>query len=141
MELEQLMPHQPPMLLVTRVTLAEEDGGEAEAVFGRGGLFVRPDGSVDEAVHFELVAQTFAACTAVWRAGAGRGAGPEKGYLTSLRSLKIHGAADAGKTLRIRAKAAGRVEDFLIVDGGVTQDGRAIASCQVMILVPGGSSL
>lgn len=129
------------MLLVDRVTVAEKDGGEAEAIFSRDSLFARPDGLVDEAVHFELVAQAFAACTAVWRARTGQGAGPEQGYLTSLRSLTIHDAAYMEKMLSIRAKATGRVEDFLIVDGEVTQEGQMLASCQVMILVPGGSSL
>lgn len=137
-DIAPLMPHRPPMLLVERVVAVEDDGGEAEARFGRDSLFVRSDGMVDEAVHFELVAQTFAACAVVRRALANVGGEPETGYLASLRSLAVHGRVRAESTLRIRAKTASRVEDFFVVDGEVSQDGRLLASCQLTILTPKG---
>lgn len=140
-DIRPLMPHQPPMLLVNRVITAGEDGGEAEALFADGSLFALPDGRVDEAVHFELVAQAFAACTAARKAQAGEKPGPETGYLTSLRSLTVHGDAYTERAVRVRVRLAGRVEDFFIIEGEVSQDGRPLASCQVTILVPGGSTL
>lgn len=139
-DLAALMPHQPPMLLIRRVIRAERDGGEAEALFPNGGLFATPEGLVDEAVHFELIAQTFAACTAVWKARTGGDGEPEAGYLASLRSMEIHAPARAGEPLMVRAGVSGRVEDFFIVEGEVNQGGCRVASGQVTILVPGGAS-
>ena len=128
------------MLLVRRVVRVERDGGEAEALFEDGDLFAAAGGLVDEAVHFELIAQTFAACTAVWKVRTGGSGGPEAGFLASLRSLEVHGPARTGEILTVSAGAAGQVEDFFVVDGEVRQGDRCVATGQVTIFVPGGAS-
>lgn len=133
-DLRAIMPHQPPMLLVRRLLEAGDDEAEAEAYFDDDNPFAA-GGRVDEAVHLELMAQTFAASMGAKMARSPRAG---MGYLTSLKSLAVHGGAKTGEALRIKIRLTGRVENFFIIAGEVSQNDSLLAEGQVTILVPEG---
>ena len=134
--LEDIMPHRPPMLLLRRLLAVDANGATAEARFDSDSPFARPGGLLDEAVHFELMAQTFAAFMAVRHAREGTRAGA--GYLTSLRDVAILGAAWLGDSLRVTIRLVGEVEGFFIVRGEVTRNTEKLAEGQVTIFLPEG---
>lgn len=134
--LEDIMPHRPPMLLLRRLIEAGENGAAAEALFAADSPFARADGTVDEAVHFELMAQTFAAFMAVKNLRAGTRAGD--GYLTSLKNVAIRRPARAGEALRVAIRLIGAMEGFFVIQGEVSQNAETLAEGQVTILIPEG---
>lgn len=134
--LEDVMPHRPPMLLLRRLLDVGDNGASAEARFDSDSPFARLGGVVDEAAHFELMAQTFAAFMAVRHAREGTRAGA--GYLASLRDVAILGAARLGEALRVTVRLVGEVEGFFVVQGEVARNSQKLAEGQVMIFLPEG---
>lgn len=134
--LENIMPHRPPMLLLRRLLEIDDNGAMAEARFDSDSPFARPGGLVDEAVHFELMAQTFAAFLAVRHAQEGMRAGT--GYLTSLRDVSVLGAAKLGEPLWVTIRLIGEVEGFFVVHGEVVRNSEKLAEGQVTIFLPEG---
>ena len=128
-----LIPHQPPMLLVDRLIRLTEDEAVSETVFPPdNSIFVKSDGEVEEAALFEMMAQTFAAFAAAGRGGFW----PSAGYLVGVKRMKIHGPASAGVPVEVSVKIISRVEDFSVVDGEVRQGGRLLAAGQITVFVP-----
>lgn len=58
---EQLLPHRPPMLLISRLLERQGDSAVAEAIIPRKGLFVDPDKGILPEFFIEIIAQTMAA--------------------------------------------------------------------------------
>ncbi|MDR1657000.1 MAG: hypothetical protein LBT47_05520 [Deltaproteobacteria bacterium] len=127
-----LIPHRPPMLLVDRLVSLTGQEAVSESVFSAESIFLKGDGSVEEAVLFEMMAQTFAAATAVESGGEG----PKTGYLVGLKRVIIYGSAQAGVPVAVRVKTISQVDDFSVVEGEVHQGGRLLAVGQVTIFVP-----
>ena len=127
-----LIPHRPPMLLVDRLVKLAGDMAISETVFAPDSIFLKDGGRVEEAVMFEMMAQTFAASAAADRGGPG----PAAGYLVGLKRVVIHGPALAGATVEVRVKVISRVEDFSVVDGEVRQGGQLLAAGQITVFVP-----
>lgn len=132
MNIQGLIPHQPPMLLVDRLVHLQDDEAVSETVFSPDSIFLKDDGRLEEAALFEMMAQTFAAAMA---AGQG-GPGPAAGYLVGLKRLKIQGPARPGETVRVEVKIISRVDDFSVVQGEVSQGGHLLASGQITVFVP-----
>ncbi len=58
---EQLLPHRPPMLLISRLLERQGDTAVAEAIIPRDGLFVDPEKGLLPEYFIEIIAQTMAA--------------------------------------------------------------------------------
>ncbi|MDR2945540.1 MAG: hypothetical protein LBV79_02170 [Candidatus Adiutrix sp.] len=132
MNIEGLIPHRPPMLLVDRLVELSADEAVSETVFGPGSLVVREDGRVEEAALFEMMAQTFAAFAAAGREGPG----PAAGFLVGLKRLTVHSPARIGSPVLVRVKIISRVEDFSVVEGEARQGGQLLAAGQITVFVP-----
>lgn len=127
-----LIPHRQPMLLVDRLVRLAEDEATSETVFDPDSIFLKADGRVEEAALFEMMAQTFAAATAAQRDGPG----PAAGYLVGLKRVTIHGPARADETVIVRVKIISQVEDFFVVEGQVHQGVKLLAAGQITVFVP-----
>lgn len=127
-----LIPHQPPMLLVDRLVRLTGDEAVSETVFRPDSIFLKDDGQVEEAALFEMMAQTFAAFAAAGREGSG----PSAGYLVGVKRLKIHKPALAGAPVEVRVKIVSRVENFSVVEGEARQGGQLLAAGQITVFVP-----
>lgn len=130
--IQGLIPHQPPMLLVGRLIHMTNDEALSETTFEPDSIFLKNDGSIEEAALFEMMAQTFAAASAAGHDGPG----PSAGYLVGIKRLKIQGPAMAGQPVEVRIKIISRVEDFSVVEGEVRQGARLLAAGQITVFVP-----
>ena len=66
-----LIPHRPPMLTVGELTALENDSAVSRTIFGQNSPFADERGQIEEAVLFEMMAQTFAAAVAAEYDGHG----------------------------------------------------------------------
>lgn len=130
--IQGLIPHQPPMLLVDSLIYLEDDEAISETVFAPNSIFIKNNELIEEAALFEMMAQTFAAASAAGRDGPG----PSAGYLVGIKRLKIQGSARAGQPVEVRVKVISRVEDFSVVEGEVRQGARLLATGQITVFVP-----
>lgn len=137
-----LLPHRPPMLLVTQLLSVE--GGENPAVVAE--ATIAPDcpaltpvengpARLEPEAFVELIAQAFAASAGYARAVAG--APPQSGMLVGLRRVE-YGAplpVTAGATLTIQAQTTGGFGDFSIVAGTVMLDDTVLASAECKLFI------
>lgn len=132
--IDGLIPHRPPMLAVGELVSLGDDEAVSSTVFSAASPFVGSDSLVEEALLFEMMAQTFAAAVA---ARKGR-AGPSSGFLVGIKRLRVQGQARAGQAVEVAVKIISRVEDFSVIEGRASQNGRPLASGQITIFVPEG---
>ena len=156
MKIKGLIPHQPPMLLVDQLISFNENEAQTTTIFKPDSIFLNQDGLLDEAIFFEMMAQTFAVL-AVTRKAARRqmaqsaGAGTPRqlpdpqidkvdvGYLVRVKHLVIHGRAEVETPIETSIKVASMVGSFSALDGSVSQNGRILASGQVTVFISEGS--
>ncbi|MDR1921818.1 MAG: hypothetical protein LBS31_08795 [Candidatus Adiutrix sp.] len=136
-KIEGLAPHRKPMLVVETLTFVHEDEARSSTVFPEDSLFLNAEGRVEEAVLFEMMAQTFAAFAAFGREG---GAGPPAaGYLAQIRRINFNDGARPGEPVEITVRIQNQVDDFSVISGVARQGGRLLAEGGLTIFVPGGA--
>ena len=148
-KIEGLIPHRPPMLVVDELCSVSAEAAESRTVFDESCLFLDADGFLEEAVLFEMMAQTFAALACLTQVGAEGGPAldhpvgqaapaPGAGFLVGLKKVSLAARARLGTPVVVRVSIFSRVEDFSVVDGEAWQDGRQLAAGQLTIYVPQG---
>jgi 3-hydroxyacyl-[acyl-carrier-protein] dehydratase len=125
------MPHSGLMCVIDDLLSAGGGKAEASVVIRPGSPFLREDGTVDETVFVEMIAQTIAA-------GNGHELSDEKlktrqGYLLGIKNVKITGTARAGDTLRIKAHKYAEFGDFGIIEGAVFRGEEILASGEIKV--------
>ena len=125
------IPHSGLMCMVDDLLSVREGIAVATAVIQENNPFVRKDGTVEEAVFVEMIAQTIAA-------GSGYELSEEKrrthqGYLLGIKNIKILGTARAGETLRIKAYKYAQFGDFGIIEGTVFRGEEIIAYGEIKV--------
>lgn len=121
------------MLLVDE--LISLSGGEAvsRTVFSPDSIFALGSGELDEALLFEMMAQTFAAAAAL----EPKESPPGSGFLVGLKKIKLRGRPKTDRPLYTKTKVISRVEDFSVLEGEVRQNDEILASGQLTVYVPG----
>lgn len=114
------MPHRPPMRLITRLTEADSAAGDfvTEAVLDAASPFCTPENDLDCLALVEMMAQAFAAGSALASLEAAP-AEPAPGFLVGLREVRFYGQARVGERLRIRARLETQVGPFAVCSGQV----------------------
>lgn len=136
-----LIPHQPPMLVVDELISCSEGQAVSSTVFDSDSMFVRKSGQVEEAVLFEMMAQTLAAALAYNLSARAASAQedvcrPQAGFLVALKKINFYASAVIHKPVLVNVSLKGLVEDFYVVDGEAAQAGNILASGQITIYVP-----
>jgi predicted hotdog family 3-hydroxylacyl-ACP dehydratase len=93
--------------------------------------FAGEDGVVDEAIHFEIMAQSIAALNGFKQLG--RSASSPEGYLVGARTFEILGPARVGDKLNVSVYKQTRFGNFGIVTGVVSRDGTVLARGEIKI--------
>ena len=127
-----LIPHRPPMLTVGELTALENDSAVSRTIFGQNSPFADERGQIEEAVLFEMMAQTFAAAVAAEYDGHG----PTTGYLVGVKHMKFHGRARTGQAVEIKIEMLSQVEDFSVIFGQASQRGALLADGQLTVYIP-----
>jgi predicted hotdog family 3-hydroxylacyl-ACP dehydratase len=111
-----------PARLITQVLEVRADGIECEGSIPPGHALVAADGSAPAHLGLELAAQAAALFEA--RKDGGR-RGPVRGYLVSLRDVRIaRPRLPAGQTLRASVRAAERAGSLAFYTVRVSHEGR-----------------
>ena len=129
-----LLPHDPPMLLLDRVIAHDAEGAVAEADLGAGHPFAKPQG-VPAHVGLELMAQACGVHTGTLaRMG---GSEVRLGFLLGTRNYQARQAwFPLGATLRIEARQVFAEDGMGVYDCRVLLDGEVVAQAQLSCFQP-----
>jgi predicted hotdog family 3-hydroxylacyl-ACP dehydratase len=125
------IPHSGLMRLVDELLSSGDGKAEVTAIIRDGNPFLRADGTLEEAVFVEMIAQAIAA-------GNGHDLTEEQrrtrtGYLLGAKSLKITGTARVGDILLIKARKNAEFGDFGIIEGQIFCGGELIAAGEIKV--------
>ena len=129
-----LIPHRPPMLLVSRVLDVQEKIGLAEAPITEDHLFSRKDGTLLPETCCELIAQGYGVCEAYRRIQKNLTI-EGGGYLATLRDMEIFSPARAGDVLTVRTEKMDECFGTYIVRGEVFCNEQKLAQATVYIFM------
>ena len=135
---EGLMPHSGPMCMIDEITVISEDFAETSATVKADSPFLRRDGTIEDCIFVEMIAQSMAA-----RSGfdlTEEKLKNQKGYLLGIKKMKISGTARAGDKLRIRFSKTGQYGDFTIIEGIVFKGETILAQGELKVIQMIGQS-
>lgn len=124
MEITQVLPHRPPMLLVDELVECRGDHVKAVKTF-RDGDYGVVDGVVAEAFLIECLAQTLAALRG-YNARL-KGLEPLFGMLVGVDNFTVHESAKAGEELEMSGVVTRELGSFCLSEGTVCVEGRLLA--------------
>ena len=131
----EVLPHRPPMQLLTRVVSWGPDDLVAEVDVSADCAFAESGFGIPRWVGLEYMAQAVAALDGVRLREAGRHVPP--GYLLGTRRLdQTDGYFQTGATLRIRVREVLQAENGLGAFSCGLDDGERSMSCQLTVYRP-----
>lgn len=135
---EGLIPHSGLMRVVDQLTAMHEGQAETQTVM-EGGPFVREDGTLEESIFIEMIAQTIAAGSGYDLTDEERRT--QKGYLLGVRDFRVFGCAKQGDTLTAKAKKTAQFSGFGIVEGSVWRGQEQLAAGELKVVQILGDAL
>ncbi len=134
MNVEELLPHRPPMLWIRELTRCAETEAAGTAVFDDTSMAVA-DGVVIEAALVECVAQTVAAAQGRRARTSGQPPreGQPPGMLVSVKDFVVRDVARPGETLLIETRETRRFGPMMQIVGTVSCAGRVIAEMELTL--------
>lgn len=131
----EVLPHRPPLLLLTRVTAWGPDSLTGEVDVGADGPFAEPGKGVPRWVALEYMAQAVGALDGIRLREAGSDVPP--GYLLGTRRLEhVDGYFAPGATLRVAVREVLQGENGLGVFSCRLDDGERSLECQLTVYRP-----
>lgn len=128
----RFIPHRGVMCVIDHLVAVADKTSEAVVTVSAESPFVREDGTLEESLFIEMIAQTIAA-------GAGYEMTEEKrkthqGYLLGIRNMKITGTAKVGDRLSIKAVKYLQYENFCVIEGSVHQGANLLAQGEIKVI-------
>jgi predicted hotdog family 3-hydroxylacyl-ACP dehydratase len=130
MDIEEVIPHRPPMRMIDALTEWSDDSASGVVVFDGNHMAVH-DGLVVESALVECIAQTVAAMEGAKRVAceSPRGpAGEQVGMLCGVSDFAVVRRPRAGDRLEIRVQVRKRLGPMLLADGQVLCNGHIAAA-------------
>ena len=131
-DIEQLLPHRPPMRWIDALTACTDTTAVATASFTDDSLAVA-DGWVLESALVECVAQTVAAAMGRRARTLDKSGLPISGMLTSVSDFRMLARAPAAKPLRIEVRELRRLGRMTMVSGTVSCEGQTVATGELTL--------
>jgi len=128
-DVEDVIPHRPPMRMIDALTEWSDDSARGVVVFDENHMAVH-DGLVVESALVECIAQTVAAMEGAKRAACenpGGPAGEHVGMLCGVSDFSVVRRPRAGDRLEVRVQVRKRLGPMLLADGQVLCDGLVAA--------------
>lgn len=127
--IEDLIPHRRPMLLLNAMTEITDERMVAEIVVDESCLFLRQDNTVEPAGCIEMLAQCFAG-------GSGLRYKSKWGYLAAMKKMVIHGTAKKGDVLTAEVRPVAQLGGIVVVEGTLCRGDELLTSGQFKIYIP-----
>ncbi len=127
--IEHIIPHRKPMLLLDKLTYANDNNFEATFTIDEHCVFLKENSELETMALVEILAQCFAA-------GNGMINPQPFGYLASMRNIKIHGKACLGDTLLAKVKLITKLGDIMVIEGMLFNKEICIVEGQFKIFTP-----
>jgi 3-hydroxyacyl-[acyl-carrier-protein] dehydratase len=136
-DIEQLVPHRKPMIMIESLVEVGSDSATARKTFSSGEYGL--DGRyVLEPLLIECLAQTVAALQGYHaRKSGGEASG---GMLVSVDSFEIYHFAVADSELELKINISRYLGPFCFATGHIRQDGQLIAEGKMKFYIEGGDS-
>jgi predicted hotdog family 3-hydroxylacyl-ACP dehydratase len=122
--MEAILPHRSPMVLLDRVLSADDEKARATRTFASG-AYGTEGALVSEPAIIEALAQTVAALQGIRAARMGLKPGP--GMLVGISDFAFHDEARIGMPVELSVTVTRRLPPFCLADTQATQNGRIIA--------------
>jgi len=129
-----LLPHRPPMILVDQLIEFSSGAGVVSAEVAEDSIFVKQDGQLEEVALVELVAQAYA--TIKGYDDTINHIPVRRGFLVGWRSFTLLGSVRCGDKLLIHIETAAELDEFYVVDGTITCDGKRVAQGSLKLWIP-----
>jgi len=134
MTIADLIPHRPPMALVTSLERADEQGALVRSVIPADSPVARPDGAVEPLALLEIIAQACAAYGG-WRTLAFSRT-VKAVLLAGVRSFEVTAQARAGGPMEVETRLVREFGGFHLFEGVLRQEGREIARAGIKAFHP-----
>lgn len=128
----QLLPQQPPFVLIDALLQADESLIRSSFTIPEGHVLCA-DGRFSEAGLVENMAQTAAAGTG--KQAKDQGLPAPVGYIGALKNLKVQEIPAVGDTITTEVRVLHRVMQATIIEARVWMDEKEIASCELKIFI------
>ncbi|MBF0118665.1 MAG: hypothetical protein HQK79_07495 [Desulfobacterales bacterium] len=132
-ELDEILPHKPPMRLIKRLLSFEHGKGTAEAIIDDDNIFLDDAGYLNTTTLIELIAQTFAAIKCYDDLLCRRPL--KRGFLVGIRKVQFMGKAIIGDILKINVKTRTTLGAFMAAYGEVIIRDEVIAKGEITVWI------
>ena len=134
MPADKLIPHRPPLCLVSRLLEFKDPTGVVESIIMPDNIMLNSNGSLEQLSVIELIAQASAAVKGY--SDLLQGKDIKKGFLVDVRRARFMGQCFGGDRLHIKVETLKNIAGFSVIDGEVHRQGQIIASGTVKVWVP-----
>lgn len=134
-DLNKIMPHRPPMLLVEEILDMGQNAARVRALNPPDGLFADKEGFLLPAALIEMTAQSYAAFDGAKRFLEGTLPEDGGGFLVNVRDFVFFNPVRAGQEVYVDVTIKNRFFDTRIIEGTVWADGKKAAQGQVYVFV------
>ena len=128
---DRLIPQKSPMRVIDNLIKVGERAAEFNVTISNDMLFVREDGTLDESVYLEMIAQAAAALAGFKNLGITGNV--VEGFLLGAKKFEVFGKVHIGDTLVISIFKYARFGDFGIIEGKVSLGEDIIAKGEIKI--------
>lgn len=126
-----LVPHKPPMLLISRLIEVKERSSVSEVEITEDTIFIGENGKLDDASYIEIIAQAIAAQNGFKNMGNRKS--KQEGFLLGVKNLEITGHAGIGDKLRVSVYKAAKYGEFGVIKGEVFKGKEIIARGEIKV--------
>ena len=134
MPVEMLIPHRPPLRLITRLLEFKNQSGVVESVVSADNILLNDD-TLDPLAMIEMMAQSYAAVKGYNDLLLGEQV--KKGFLVDLKKFIVRNLCREEDRLIIRVETVASIGGFAVANGEVIREGKIVASGTVKFWVPG----
>ena len=130
-EVDSLVPHKQPMLVVDRLLEVKERESVSEIKISEDSIFVGEDGRLNEVSYPEIFSQAIAAQNGFKKMGNGESR--SEGLLLAIKNMEVMDSAYAGDNLTVSVFKAARYGGFGIIKGKIFRRGDLIARGEIKV--------
>lgn len=130
----ELIPQRPPMVMIDRLTFADNQKACGELRVHETNLFCE-QGFFRESGMTEFIAQTAAAWLGLKNRIENKPV--REGYIGAVKNLEVHGLPETGSVIESEIRIENEIVGFTIITGMVRQKDRVLVTCEMRILEKG----